>query len=755
MARHRGIRITGARTHNLRDVTLEIPRDAITVFTGVSGSGKSSVVFDTIAVESQRQLNETFPWFVRNRLPRYERPLADTVTGLTPAVIVDQRPVGGNARSTVGTMTDIGSALRVLFSRCGTPGAGEASAYSFNDPRGMCPECEGLGRARQVDVAALIDRRRTLNEGALRFPGFRVGSWQWQIFARSGLFDAEKPLRDFTAEEWELLLHGSGFKVSRTGGVGVRNGNTYEGLVRRFTRLYVKRDPSELPEGLRHAVEQVVTRGPCQACGGARLNEAARATRVLGRSLPELAAMEIGDLIGVLRRVRDPVGRPIARSAVAGLRRIEAVGLGYLSLGRETATLSGGEGQRLKTVRHLGSSLTGLTYVFDEPSIGLHPGDVHRLLGLLRQLRDQGNTVLVVEHDRDVVAIADHVIDMGPGAGGNGGEVVFAGPVAGLLAADTATGRALRRGVVLKERVRRPSGWLPVEGARLNNLREVSVRVPTGVLTAVTGVAGSGKSSLIHGELCARHPEAVVVDQAPVGASARSTPATYLGIFDQVRKIFSRVTGEAPGLFSFNSRGACPRCRGRGVIHTDLAYMDPVTTRCAACGGRRFVAEVLEHTVRGKSVADVLDFTAGQAADFFADEPGLARPLRSLAEVGLDYLALGQPLASLSGGERQRVKLAAELHRTGGLYVLDEPTTGLHLADVAALVALLDRLVAAGNTVVVIEHDLDVIAGADWVIDLGPGGGRRVLFEGPPAVLAAAEGPATAEHLRRALGAVR
>jgi excinuclease UvrABC ATPase subunit len=745
------ITITGAEENNLKDVTLRIPKGRLTVFTGVSGSGKSSVVFDTIAVESQRQLNETFTWFVRNRLPKYERPHAQALEDLTPAIVVDQRPIGGHSRSTVGTMTDVYSVLRVLFSRHGTPSAGPATAYSFNDPSGMCPECDGLGRTVRPDWDRILDPDRSLAEGAVRFPPFAAGTWQGQAYTNSDELDPHKPVRAFTAAEREFLMRGrpgSKVTVHGTGGTWTTE---YEGLADRFERLYLKRDLAGMSGRTRDMVREFLAEGVCAACRGARLNEAALASRIGGRSIADCARMQVTDLIAVLREIDDPVARPIAGAAVAALERIERIGLGYLSLDRETTTLSGGEGQRLKTVRHLGSSLTGMTYIFDEPSVGLHPRDVHRLGELLLRLRDKGNTVLVVEHDPDVIALADHVVDMGPGAGTEGGRVVFEGTPDALAASGTLTGRCLRRRTTVKDTVREATGELWVKGADRHNLRDVTVRFPAGVLTAVTGVAGSGKSTLV-AEFTAAHTDAVVVDQSAIGISARSTPATYLGIMDTVRKVFARETGAEPGLFSFNSDGACGTCEGRGIMYTDLAFMDPVTTTCPACEGRRFKDEVLRLTVGGRSVADVLEMTAEQALDFF-DDTGVRRRLRALRDVGLTYLTLGQPLSTLSGGERQRIKLATRLHRTGVVYVLDEPTTGLHMADVDGLVALLDRLVDAGNTVLVVEHNLDVVARADWVIDLGPGGGRdggRVVFEGTPAELLAAEGSVTAEHLRRA-----
>ncbi|WP_328584133.1 excinuclease ABC subunit UvrA [Streptomyces sp. NBC_00370] len=733
--------IAGARENNLQDVSLTIPKDRITAFTGVSGSGKSSLVFDTVAVESQRQLGETFGSFLRNRLPKHERPQVDTIDALAVAIVVDQKPLGGNVRSTVGTMTDIYAAIRVLFSRCGTPSAGPAGAYSFNDPAGMCPGCDGIGKVVELDIGRAVDWSKSLDGGALLLPGLAVGNWEWKLYARSGRFDPDKPLGAYTEDERGTLLYGE-------------PADGVEGVVRRFERLFIRRDTAGLSERRREATARFTVQRVCARCGGARLNEAARATRVAGYSIAELTRMEVADLVEVLGRIDDPVATPIAAAARERLERLVGIGLGYLSLDRETTSLSGGEGQRLKMVRHLGSSLTGLTYVFDEPSVGLHPRDVGRLADLLVRLRDKGNTVLVVEHDPDVIAVADHVVDMGPGAGADGGHVVYEGPAAGLAAADTLTGRCLRERTPMKDSFRSPTGHLAVTGAALHNLKGIDVRFPTGVLTTVTGVAGSGKSSLVSGVFTAAHPQSVVIDQGAIGVSSRSTPASYLGVLDTVRALFAKENGVDPGLFSFNSSGACGNCAGRGVIHTDLAFMDPVTAVCAACEGRRFHDDVLKHRVRGASIVDVLDMTAAHAVEFleFTGDRALLRKLRALHDVGLTYLALGRPLSSLSGGERQRVKLATQLHRTGSVYVLDEPTTGLHLADVRTLVALFDRLVDAGNSVICVEHSMDVVKRSDWVIDLGPDGGKNggeIVFEGTPRQLLDDPRSSTAEHLRR------
>ncbi|MEU9826067.1 excinuclease ABC subunit UvrA [Micromonospora chersina] len=745
------MRIVNARVHNLKDVSLEIPRQQITVFTGVSGSGKSSIVFDTVAVEAQRQLNGTFSWFIRNQLPKYERPQADAIENLTTPVIVDQQPVGGNARSTVGTMTDIYPMIRALFARCGQPTTGLVSTYSFNNPQGMCPNCEGLGKSVRVDLDRLLDRSKSLNDGAIQLPTHKVGSADWQMFANYEQLDPAKPLDQYTDEEWHTLLHGSGGKVS----VKTKNGSLrtdYEGLVDKFTRKNLKRDLSSLSDKTREMVAQFVTDGTCPECGGARLNQTALASKILGRNIAEFAQMEVSDLIEVLRGVTDPVAAPIADAARSALERVEAIGLGYLSLDRSTSTLSGGESQRLKMVRHLSSNLIGMTYIFDEPSIGLHPRDVGRLNDLLRALRDRGNTVLVVEHDPDVIAVADHVVDVGPKAGLHGGEIVFEGSVDGLRSADTFTGQGLRRTTRMKESFREPQGEFLIKDASVHNLKNVSVGVPKGVLTAVTGVAGSGKSSLIAEVFVHQFPEAIFVDQSAIATSSRSTPATYLDMLDAIRQLFAKASGANAALFSFNSKGACDECQGRGVIITEVAYMDPVTTHCETCDGRRFKESVLAHTLRGKSIADVLEMPAEEALEFFAEDAGLREKLRTLNEVGLGYLTLGQPLSTLSGGERQRIKLATHLQRTSSIYVLDEPTTGLHMSDVDTLLELLNKLVDRGNTVVVIEHNLDVVQSADWVIDLGPDGGKHggeIVFTGTPRKLLEAEGSLTGEYLRK------
>ncbi|WP_433191676.1 ATP-binding cassette domain-containing protein [Nocardia sp. CA-107356] len=747
------IRLLGASEHNLRNVSLEIPKNKITVFTGVSGSGKSSIVFDTIAVESQRQLYATFPAFILNFLPRYERPHAEAMENLTAPVIIDQQPVGGGPRSTVGTMTDIYSMVRAMFARFGSPSAGFVYNYSFNVPQGMCPDCDGLGVTVRADPDRLLDRTKSLNEGAILLPGYTVGGGEWQMYGRSGRFDPDKKLTDYTDEEFTDLLYGTGGKVELTFSKGTWKAN-YEGLAAKFTRTRLQRDTSTLSAKTREQMQKFLTEGVCPTCDGARLNAAALATKICGRTIADWSGLQITDLMVVLDEITDPAALGLAAAIRIALRRVIDIGLGYLSLDRPTATLSGGEGQRLKMIKHLSSTLIGMTYIFDEPSVGLHPRDVGRLNNLLRALRDKGNTVLVVEHDPDVIQIADHIVDVGPRAGLHGGQVVFEGSFAELRAADTPTGAGLRRPFTVKDTFRKSNGELLIEHANVHNLKDVTVAIPTGILTSITGVAGSGKSSLIRDVFVLAHPDAIFVDQSAIAASSRSTPATYLGLMDPIRKLFAKATGESPGLFSFNSTGACKQCEGRGVIITEIAYMDPVTTHCDACDGRRFSDEVLALMLRGRSIADVLEMSAEEALSFFT-EKALATKLRTMNEVGLDYLSLGQAMSTLSGGERQRIKLATQLQNTGTTYVLDEPTTGLHMSDVDTLLALMDGLVDRGNTVVVIEHNLDVVAHSDWVIDLGPDGGKdggEVVFTGTPAELLMHPMSLTGEYLRKYKG---
>jgi excinuclease UvrABC ATPase subunit len=748
------ITLRGARENNLRGVNLEIPKGKITIFTGVSGSGKSSIVFDTVAAEAQRQLYENFSLFVRNFLPRYPQPAADAIENLNMAVIVDQKRLGGGSHSTVGTITDIYAVLRLLFSRLGQPHVGYSNAFSFNDPQGMCPECSGLGRKLGVKADSFLDLSKSLAEGAVQVPVF--ATWENNMYATSGFFDNQKKLSKFTAEEMDLLLHGKMQKFKANFNGSPMN-VTYMGIVEKFTRAYIKRDLKTLSERTQKQVEPYLTMAPCPLCKGARLSQAALGSRIAGKNIAALSSMEIGELLPFIETIEGPVAAPLVRTLVERLRHVVDIGLDYLTLDRPTDTLSGGESQRVKMVKHLGSSLVDVLYILDEPSVGLHPRDVHRLGELLRQLRDKGNTVIVVEHDPQVIAIADHVVDVGPHAGARGGTIVFEGSYAQLRRAKTLTGQYLDRAVALKDRPRKPTGQLAIRHARANNLRDVSVDVPAGVLTVVTGVAGSGKSSLIHEVFVPAHPDAIVIDQSAIGASSRSTPATYTGVMDDLRKELADANGVDAGLFSFNSKGACETCNGLGVIYTDLAFLDGVKTPCETCEGRRFKDEVLAYQLGGKHVGELLAMTVEVALAFFTENKvakktaAIVKKLRAMADVGIGYLTLGQPLNTLSGGECQRIKLATELHKKGSIYVMDEPTTGLHMSDIALLLSIVDRLVDGGNTVIVIEHNLDVIRSADWIIDLGPEGGSkggRVVFEGTAKELLKATS-ITAEYLRR------
>lgn len=743
------IEIWGARENNLKNISLRIPKRKITIFTGVSGSGKSSIVFDTISAEAQRQLNSTFTAFIRNFLPHYSQPEADRIENLSTAIVVDQKRLGGNSRSTMGTITDINPILRVLFSRVGQPYVGHSYAFSFNEPPGMCPECDGIGKKIQLDMDKFLDTSKSLNDGAILFPVFAFGTWYWKSYTMSGLFDNDKKLADYTPDEWEMLLYGKGVKID----YGVIQGN-YEGLVDRFTRMYIKKDTSEMADSTRATIERFLTTGICPLCNGARLNQAALSCKINGYNIADFTAMEVRDLIPALNEIDDPIAAPIVASAVARLQDLVDIGLGYLTLDRETSTLSGGESQRIKMVRHLSSSLTDLMYIFDEPSIGLHPRDVHRLNDLLRKLRDKGNTVLVVEHDRDVIQIADYIVDVGPKAGTQGGEIVYEGSVQGLRSAATLTGKFIERVLPLKTTHRQPTGQMTISDATLHNLKHVNVNILVGVLTVVTGVAGSGKSTLINKVFLSQHPEAVVVDQSALSANIRSNPATYTGIMDDIRQLFAKANHVSPSLFSFNSKGACPNCQGLGFIYTDLAFLESIKTPCEICEGRRFKDEVLAYTLKGKSIKEVLDMTMLQALNFF-EKKDLRHKLQALNDVGLGYLTLGQPLSTLSGGECQRVKLASELHKAGSIYVMDEPTTGLHMSDVGLLLDIMNRLVDGGNSVIVIEHNLDVIKNADWIIDMGPEGGHdggQVIFKGTPAQLLSTSQSLTGEFLRRDLG---
>ncbi len=744
------IEIRGARENNLRNVSLRIPKRKITIFTGVSGSGKSSIVFDTIATEAQRLLNENFSMFVRNFLPRYSQPDADAIENLSMAVVVDQKRMGGGSHSTMGTATDISPVLRLLFSRIGQPFVGYSNAFSFNDPQGMCPECNGMGRKIGVDLDKFLDLSKSLNEGALLFPDYGVDKWDWTIAIQSGLFDKDKKLADYSDEEMELLLHSKPYKV-KTEMAGKPFNLTFEGMVDKFTRKYITRDLKTMSERTQKMVEPFLTLGPCPLCHGARLSQAALSCKIDGYNIAELSAMEVGRLVEIIKGITDSKAAPIIATLTERLQHLIDIGLEYLSLDRPTDTLSGGESQRVKIVKHLSGSLVDVMYIFDEPSIGLHPRDVHRMNELLQQLRDKGNTVIVVEHDPDVIKVADHVVDVGPRAGSGGGNIVYEGSYDGLLGADTLTATYMQRSLPLKDSFRPAKGKLSITRARVNNLQDVSVDIPQGVLTVVTGVAGSGKSSLINQVFLSQHPDAVVIDQSPVGTSSRSNPATYTGILDDVRKAFASANKVSASLFSFNSKGACENCQGAGVIYTDLGPLDSVKTPCEICGGKRFKDEVLNYHLNGKSISDVLAMTIQGALEFF-DIKEIVRRLQALSDVGLHYLSLGQPLSTLSGGECQRLKLASELHKKGSIYVMDEPTTGLHMSDITHLLEIMNRLVDSGNTVIVIEHNLDVIRNADWIIDMGPEGGSKggqVMFEGTPQQLVSAKQSLTSAYLVR------
>ncbi|NYD41905.1 ATP-binding cassette domain-containing protein [Nocardioides panaciterrulae] len=772
--RHDLIRVVGARVNNLKDVHVEIPKRRLTAFTGVSGSGKSSLVFGTIAAESQRLINETYSAFLQGFMPSLARPEVDLLEGLTTAIIVDQERMGSNPRSTVGTATDANAMLRILFSRLGDPYVGPPTAFSFNVPTrtasgvmrtekggreektvvrnavyqgGMCPRCEGMGAVNDFDLTAIYDESRSLAEGALLVPGYSMDGWYGRVFAGAGL-PMDKPIGAFTPKQLQKLLHGEPTRI-KVEGVNL----TYEGVLTKIQKSMLSKDLEAMQPHVRRFVERAVTFTTCPECDGTRLTAQARSSKIRGRHIAELCAMQISDLAGWVHELDEPSVGPLVGGLQHLLDSFQAIGLGYLSLDRPTGTLSGGEAQRTRMIRHLGSSLTDVTYVFDEPTIGLHPHDIERMNQLLLQLRDKGNTVLVVEHKPETIAIADHVVDLGPGAGSAGGSICFEGDVEGLRGSGTTTGRHLDDRARLKDSVRAPSGVLAVRGASTHNLRDVDVDLPLGVLVVLTGVAGSGKSSLVTGSVAGRDG-VVVVDQGAIKGSRRSNPATYTGALEPIRKAFAKANGVKPALFSSNSEGACPACNGAGVIYTELGVMATVESPCEECEGRRFQAAVLEHTLGGRNIAEVLAMSAGEAADFFADgearTPAAHKVLERLVDVGLGYVKLGQPLTTLSGGERQRLKLAAQMAERGEVYVLDEPTTGLHLADVQQLLALLDRLVDSGRSVIVIEHHQAVMAHADWIVDLGPGAGHdggRVVFEGTPADLVADRATLTGQHL--------
>ena len=776
--RHDLIRVHGARVNNLKDVSVEIPKRRLTVFTGVSGSGKSSLVFDTIAAESQRLINETYSAFVQGFMPALARPDVDVLEGLTTAIIVDQQRMGGDVRCTVGTATDANTMLRILFSRLGQPHIGSPNAFSFNVPSvrasgairvergdgqtvrktftragGMCPRCEGLGTVSDIDLTQLFDASKSLSEGAITIPGYRAGGWNYRLYSASGFFDPDKPIRTYTKTEMHDFLYREPTRM-KIAGINM----TYEGLIPRIQKSMLAKDKEAMQPHIRAFVERAVTFAACPECGGTRLSEAARSSRIDGINIADACAMQISDLAEWVRSLDEPSVAPLLAALQQTLVSFVEIGLGYLSLDRPSGTLSGGEAQRTKMIRHLGSSLTDVTYVFDEPTIGMHPHDIQRMNDLLLQLRDKGNTVLVVEHKPEAIAVADHVVDLGPQAGTVGGEVVFEGTVEGLRASGTLTGRHLDDRAAVKKKVRVPAGALEIRGATTHNLRDVDVDIPLGVLAVITGVAGSGKSSLVQGSISGR--EGVVsIDQGAIRGSRRSNPATYTGLLDPIRTAFAKANGVKPALFSANSEGACPQCNGAGVIYTDLVMMYGVATTCEECEGKRFEASVLEYHLGGRDISEVLAMPVTEAREFFgtgeARTPAAHKILDRLADVGLGYLSLGQPLTTLSGGERQRLKLATHMAEKGGVYVLDEPTTGLHLADVEQLLDLLDRLVDSGKSVIIIEHHQAVMAHADWIIDLGPGAGHdggRIVFQGTPADLVAARSTLTGEHLAAYVG---
>ena len=774
---HDLIRVQGARENNLKDVSVDIPKRRLTVFTGVSGSGKSSLVFDTIAAESRRMIDETYSAFVQGFMPSVPRPDVDVLEGLTTAIIVDQERLGANPRSTVGTVTDANAMLRILFSKLGQPYIGGPTAFSFNIPTqkasgvmtgpggakkivkdaiylgGMCPRCEGRGAVSDIDLAQIVDETKSLDEGAIMVPGYTADGWMVKGFSQSGFYPGDKPISQFTEKQRHLFLYGEVTKV-KISGINM----TYEGLIPKITKSMLSKDLDALQPHVRAFVERVATFAVCPECDGTRLTEGARSSKIEGVSIADACRMQVTDLADWVRGLDLPEAGPLLQALSANLDAFVTLGLGYLSLERPSGTLSGGEAQRIKMLRHLGSSLTDITYVFDEPTIGLHPHDIQRMNGLLLQLRDKGNTVLVVEHKPETIVIGDHVVDLGPGAGNAGGEICFEGTVEGLKASGTKTGEHLDDRAQLKDAVRSGTGAIEVRGATANNLQAVDVDIPTGVLTVVTGVAGSGKSSLIHGSVSNRDG-VVSIDQAAIKGSRRSNPATYTGLLEPIRKAFAKANGVKPALFSANSEGACPSCKGAGVIITELGFMDTIETPCEDCGGKRFQVGVLEYKLAGKDITEVLDLSVSEARVLFSEGeaklPAAAAILGRLEDVGLGYLSLGQPLSTLSGGERQRIKLAIQMGEKGDVYVLDEPTTGLHLADVDKILGLLDRLVDAGKTVIVIEHHQAVMAHADWIIDIGPGAGHdggKVVFEGTPTDLVSQKSTLTGEHLATYVG---
>jgi excinuclease ABC A subunit len=738
--------LKGLRENNLKNVSLNIPKRKITIFTGVSGSGKSSIVFDTVGTEAKRQLNETFSAFIRNFLPKYGEVKADYIGNLSTPIIIDQKRIGSNSRSTLGTITDINPFFRMLFSRIGVPRIRERNKFSFNDISGMCPECEGLGRKLTVDMDKILDKSKSINEGAILLSGFGVGSWPWKIFAESGFFDNDKKIYDYTEEELDKFLYGTPekIKVSEVGTMNI----TYEGLILKFNRLYLKGD-KEMSEASKKKLNNLMIEAECPLCKGKRLNQEALSSLINGYNISDFMSMEIEELIKVIDEIKQKEVTTVIDSIKEKLQNIIDIGLGYLTLDRETSTLSGGESQRIKMVKHLNSNLVDLMYIFDEPSIGLHPRDVHRLNELLQKLRDKGNTVIVVEHDPDVIKIGDYIVDVGPYAGTKGGTIVFEGTYNELLNSGTLTGNALKKSLSIKETARTHSEYLEVNNCTSHNLKNISVKVPKEVLTVVTGVAGSGKSTLMKHEFLKQNKEAILIDQSAVSANSRSSLATYSGIMDNIRKLFGKANNVDTSLFSYNSKGACENCNGSGVIETNLAFMENTKNICEVCEGKRFKKEVIEYTFQDKTIIDVLDMTVSEALVFFKDKQ-IKTKLQSIEEMGIGYLTLGQTLDTLSGGECQRLKLANEIHKNGSVYVMDEPSTGLHMSDIEKFIGIVENIVDNGNTVIIIEHNIDIIRKADWIIDLGPEGGSKggeIIFEGTPLALSKCKESLTAKYI--------
>ncbi|MDY4809359.1 MAG: excinuclease ABC subunit UvrA [Bulleidia sp.] len=741
------IRITGLKHNNLKNISLQIPKNRIVVFTGVSGSGKSSIVFDTISAESQRQMNETYSAWVRGRLPKYEKPNVEMIENLNPSVIIDQSRFGGNARSTVGTISDMYSLLRLLYSRIGMPHVGPASFFSFNNPNGMCPTCSGIGKIMDLDITQMIEPDKSFDEGCFLLPAFRKDNYYWKVYRHPEYFRTDVPWKDLNKAEQNFLLYGNPIKG------GPRVEKKVEGVYNQFKRLVLMKGPDEQTDSTMKKISRFTFECQCPDCMGKRLNPAALSSRINGHSIYDMCQMEFSDLRKELDQIDDPRAVSVVSQLKASLDRMIDIGLPYLFMNRESATLSGGEAQRLKLVRYMGSSLCGMIYIFDEPSTGMHPRDVHRMTRLLENLRDKGNTVLVVEHDKDIISIADEVIDIGPLAGKNGGQVLFQGSYENLLISGTRTGDALSHQITVKRNVRKPKATLPIRDASIHNLKHVDVDIPLGILTVVTGVAGSGKSSLIRDVFAKQYADQVVlIDQSAITATGRSTVCTFLGFFDEIRKVFASENNVDSGLFTFNGKGACPHCRGRGYITTELVFMDPVTTVCEYCNGTRYSDEALQYTYKGKTIVDVLAMSVEEAIPFFSDNRKISRMLEALLEVGLPYISLGQPLSTFSGGERQRVKLAQNIRKKGNIYVLDEPTTGLHPSDIVKVMEILEGIVDRGNTVIVIEHNTDVMKLADYIIDVGPDGGTRggkIVFEGTPQNMMEEGTTITAEYLRK------